>query len=112
MLNSKRTDDGCRDVLNALFWRRLNLDDGLRQRLSELPGTKNLASLALRAGALSDVRVSCCQIPAPRTPCLQQSSAHTFHAQQEAREAHLFGIYINPTCRALPVMRGLCIPCN
>ena len=47
----------CSDVLNPLFWRRLNLDDGLRQRLSELPGTKNLANLALRANALSDVRV-------------------------------------------------------
>ena len=47
----------CSDVLNLLFWRRLNLDDGLRQRLSELPGTKNLANLALRANALSDVRV-------------------------------------------------------
>ena len=47
----------CSDVLNPLFWRRLNLDDGLRQRLSELPGTKNLANLVLRANALSDVRV-------------------------------------------------------
>ena len=44
-------------VLDPLFWRRLNLDDALRQQLSELPGTKNLSDLSDRASSLADIRV-------------------------------------------------------
>ncbi|CAL8461911.1 g1442 [Coccomyxa elongata] len=44
------------NVLDPLFWRRLNLDDTLRQQLSELPGTKNLSDLSERASSLADIR--------------------------------------------------------
>ena len=68
----------CCDVLIALFWRRLNLDDGLRQRLSELPGTKNLANLALRANALSEVRVGAATLLShySSTACIATSFLH------------------------------------
>lgn len=47
----------CCSVLDPLFWRRMSLDDALRQQLTELPGTKNLATLLDRATSLSDMKV-------------------------------------------------------
>ena len=44
-------------MLDALYWRRLGLNDALRQQLSELPGTKTLADLSDRATSLGDIRV-------------------------------------------------------
>lgn len=47
-------------MLDALYWRRLGLNDALRQQLSELPGTKTLADLSDRATSLGDIRVRAC----------------------------------------------------
>ena len=49
-------------MLDALYWRRLDLNDALRQQLSELPGTKTLADLSDRATSLGSIRVRRCLI--------------------------------------------------
>ncbi len=45
-------------VLDPLFWRRMNIDDTLRQQLTELPGTKTLTDLLDRATGLSQMKVT------------------------------------------------------
>jgi hypothetical protein len=74
----------CCSVLDALYWRRLGLNDALRQQLSELPGTKTLVDLSERATSLGEIRVCACPHGRPTlSACAPNTATIPGHATHE-----------------------------